>query len=362
MATFKDSSSFWIGGFLFGLGVGWYLLSDITLSWNILSLILILIGGSMVLSGMLRWFTPNLNLDRLVSGLSGGVVIALLLTQGLGLIDLIPNIDWGSNNFSTIDTKSYSGQIIEQKTYIDFNAINGHIYVTTWDKNEYSAEIKLKAYGSTQNEANDNLTNLKSTFDKKAVNNVLQLTFGYSSIKPTSKYSIEIDLKLPRAKINDMVLKTSNGEISLDYTQSNTLALSTSNAAIRLNYVKSVTINCETSNAAITGNIDAVNVDVDTSNGKVELYLLNERSGTFSIMTSNASVKLVGKYGASYLIDATTSNSVITFNLPNLTYTKNTQTSKIAKSINYDIANVKLSINIKTSNASVEVSTTSSSI
>jgi hypothetical protein len=362
MASFRDSGSLWVGCFLFGLGVGWYFLGDISITWNLFSLFLILIGGSLVLSGIFRWFIPQLNLDRVVSGLSGGLIVALLLTQGIGMIDLLSNLDNWGNQFTSIDSKTYNGGILEQGVYLNYKNINGHVYVSTWDKNEYKVELSIKAHGSSQSEADENLSNLVINFINKSQNNRLELTFSYSSTKPLSKYSINVDVKLPNSKINDIIVESSNGELSLDNIQSHYIVLTTSNGAIRLNYVKSESILCATSNSVITGIVNSINFEANTSNGKIDLNVLNERSGTFIVNTSNASVKIVGKYGVGYNVDASTSNNAVTFNLPNLTYSKNTQTSKIAKSANYDTANVKLSMTIRTSNASVEVSTTSSSI
>ncbi|MBN1683502.1 hypothetical protein JW865_08125 [Candidatus Bathyarchaeota archaeon] len=355
----KQSESFWFGGFLFGLGSGWYFLSDITLTWAIFSIFLIFIGGSMILSGLLQKFFPIMNLDRIISGLSGGIILALLITQGLGIINLIPNIDGLGNNFSSTDTKTYSEQILDQTIYLNCESLNGHIFVQTWDQNEYHIEVKIKAFGLTQQEANENLSNLIINMDKKTQNNQLKINLNYNTQKLTSKYSINVDIKLPRSKLIDLNLETVNGEISLENIQSNDIILYTSNAPINLNNIKSNTISCRTSNAMIIGSIDVLDFEAYTSNGKVDLTILNQKSGIFNINTSNALVKIVCKNAASYYADALTSNNSVNFNLPNLIYSVNSNTIKIAKSSNYETATIKFSFTIRTSNASVEISTLS---
>lgn len=58
---------------------------------------------------------------------------------------------------------------------------------------------------------------------------------------------------------------------------------------------------------------------------------------------------------ASYRLDASTSNGDVTFNIPNLTYTRDTRTSKEAQTVGYDTAETKITVNIQTSNSDVTI-------
>jgi hypothetical protein len=54
-------------------------------------------------------------------------------------------------------------------------------------------------------------------------------------------------------------------------------------------------------------------------------------------------------------LDASTSNGDVTFDLPNLTYSKTSRTSKTAQTVGYDAAYTKISVNIQTSNSNITV-------
>jgi hypothetical protein len=101
--------------------------------------------------------------------------------------------------------------------------------------------------------------------------------------------------------------------------------------------------------------VDASNCIIDTSNARINIQVLSTASGSYTLDTSNGAVDLKVGAAASYRLNAETSNADVTFTLPNLTYTRDTRTSKVAQTVGYDTADNKITVNIQTSNSDVTV-------
>lgn len=344
------------GGFLLGLGAGYLIFRELNLAVNSVAWILVIIGATIIASALIRWASPNLGIHRIIGGLAGGLVVALFLTQGFNFFTGIVNVGNPYMPYTTSEVKTYTGTSPSDSVYLRLGSMNGEITLSTWEKNEYSITATITARGSTQKEADDNLAALNKELSKDETSLQQKLTLLYTS--PTlinNPYQIEVEVKLPASAKLDLDLTTSNGAVTVSNVNGGSVVIHTSNGALRLTNVKADTLRGSTSNSAVTGSLDAATCTLSTSNGQMIVEVLSTKSGNYTFETSNSKVDVTVGSNAAYKLDASTSNGDVTFDLPNLTYTQNTRTSKTAQTVGYDAADTKISVSIQTSNSNVTV-------
>ena len=344
------------GGFLLGLGAGYLVFRELNLTFNSVAWVLVIIGATIIASALIRWVSPNLGLHKVVNGLTGGLFLALFLTQGFSFFTGIVNFGNPYLPYSTSEVKTYTGVSTSDSVYLRLGTMNGEITLTTWDKNEYSMFSTITARGSTQKEADDNLANLGKNLVRSDIAAQQSLTLVYTSATfVNNPYQINIEVKLPAKVKLDLDLTTSNGVVTVSNVNGGNVVVHTSNGALRLNNVKADILRGSTSNGALTGSIDATTCTLSTSNGPMALELISNLSGTYTLQTSNGKVDVTVGSNAAYRLDASTSNGDVTFDLPNLTYSKTSRTAKTAQTVGYDAADTKISVNIQTSNSNITV-------
>lgn len=343
------------GGFLLGFGAGYLIFREINLAVNSLAWILMIIGAAILLSALIRYASPNLGIHRIVGGLASGLVFALFLTQGFNFFSGIFNTGNNFLPYSITDVKTYKGPSQSDVIYLRLGSINGQITLSTWDKSEYSIEATIVARGATQAEADANLANLNKELTKDETSVQQRLTLLYTSNLLNNPYQINVVVKLPASSTLNLDLTSSNGIINLTNVDGDAVVVHTTNAALQLNNVSADTLRASTSNGAITGTVDTSTCTLETSNARINLQILSTNSGSYTLDTSNGAVNLTVGAAASYKLDAETSNADVTFNLPNLKYSRDTRTSKVAQSVNYDTSDIKISVKIQTSNGDVTV-------
>jgi hypothetical protein len=133
-----------------------------------------------------------------------------------------------------------------------------------------------------------------------------------------------------------------------------TVNLHTSNSAIRLNNVVANKIVGETSNSQITGVVEASTCDLLTSNSQITIQVGSGKSGVYSLQTSNSNID-VTLPAVECRLDASTSNSDVTFSIPNFVYSRDTKTSKAGQTSGFDSAPIRVSVNAQTSNSGVRI-------
>jgi hypothetical protein len=344
------------GGFLLGLGVGYLILREYSLTVNSIAWVLIIIGMAVVLSTLLRWSSPGNEYNGVVGGLAGGLVFALILTQGVTFLSGIGSIGNFNMPYTATERKTYSGTSLKDLVYLRLGAMNGGITLTTWDKEEYSIDATITARGATQKEADDNLANLGKDIIKEETDNLQKLTLIYTSpILINNPYQITLDVKLPASAKIDLDLTASNGGVTVGNVRGGSIVIYTSNGPLRLNDVRADSLRGSSSNGPLTGTVEAATCTLSTSNGPIDLTVPSTISGVYSLSTSNGNVDVTVGATAYYKVDASTSNSDVTFSLPNLTYTRDTRTSKAAMTNGYDSADLRIELNIQTSNGRVIV-------
>lgn len=349
----SSSSSLGFGGFLLGLGVGWVVFQYIEVSSNLFSWILILVGVSVIASALISRSRPRNNIGGLVSGAMGGLILSLFITSGFGFIG---DITRGgiSGVYRYKDTESFSGAVTEGSVYLDVANFNGPITVSTWSRAEYSIDLTISA------RVEEDLDDIGVDFWEGGTPDQKRLTLEYD-VAPTdrSKYAIEVVINLPADAVMEFDLTSSNGGIYLTDITGSVLTLTTSNGAIEFDDVSANRINGGTSNARIVGSVEAPVTYLSTSNGKITLTLPCTVTGDYILLTSNSIIdlELSSSSSVGYDLDLSTSNGEVAIDLPNLSYTTNTRTSKAAETSGFDSKAVQITIEGSTSNSGIDVGT-----
>jgi len=192
--------------------------------------------------------------------------------------------------------------------------------------------------------------------------------------------SLSIKAEIPEGIFEDIHIKTSNGRLEMAELDSLTALLQTSNAKVDVEGWRGKKLDIKTSNGSVElDDVSGDEVEVNTSNAKVDLELVKGKdmviqtsNGAINFesdhldsnnkyrwifVTSNASVKLdlLDTKEIGYRIDADTSNSIIAHKLDNFNVNENTEKVLNGETGNYDKANIKVDIEIHTSNGTIEI-------
>jgi len=297
--------------------------------------------------------------------------------------------------FVAEETKPLGGAVTADKVFFGVENINGPIQVSTWDKAEYGIELEIKAGGYTEEEAAENLEALKVDLEDQVVEGQQRLTLKFDHPHERRWYSIAIDVTLPEGAETDLDvnsknggialtklkggsleattknggitlgeisaakidLKTSNGKVALEDVSSEEIDLRTSNGTITLDDVSAQKVTGKTSNGRIEGNVDSPEASLSTSNGKIDLTLPCKTSGEYEFHSSNGRIYLEvsGEPRVGYDLDLRTSMSRIAVDLPDLEYTRNKKTHKVAKTRGYEDKDAKVTIEAHTSHGKIQV-------
>ena len=346
-----------LGGFLIGLGIGWYVFTTYQVSLQIVAWILIVAGSLIVATELIAWRIPHFSGRRLVPAIMGGLILSLFLTNGYGLLQNLTQTGtyWP---YTANTTKSYPGSVTTNLLYLEVRNINGPVTLSTWNRPEYSINLTIKAGGFSQNDANNSLSSLNPSLSENIVNTEERLVLQYGiQISSYSRYSISVTIHIPSNATSSLKIDSSNGHISLANLEASTLMLETSNAPIIFSNVATTTIEASTSNARIEGTIQANVATFSTSNAPIALTIISQTSGEYTLQTSNAAINL--KVSTSpqigYSLNLSTSNSNININLQNLDYTLNQNNAKKAQTVGFNTLPIQTTIIGITSNAAITV-------
>jgi hypothetical protein len=339
------------GGFLIGIGVGWVLTSYLELSRTTFSWLIMFAGVLVIAASIISRTSYGPEFGGLFNGLVVGLILSIFVTSGFSFFTGI--FDGGSyGGYRARDTMTYEGAITLNKINLDVDNFNGPITVSTWQKNEYSVEYDIRA------RKEEYLDNLKIDFDTIEESSVQKISLGYD-IPETSKsrYSIGVDVFLPENAFINLNLMSSNGGITLNDVEGKTIDLRTSNGALKLNNICADEIDGETSNGGLSGKIEAPTTSLITSNGAIDLVLPCTISGDYRLRTSNGGIDLHLSSSSlvGYDLEFSTSNGEITLNVPNLDYSINQNTRKVAKTEDFATKDVQISIDASTSNSGIDI-------
>jgi len=346
------------GGLLIGFGAGWIVFDAMQITSEFFGYFLLIAGSLIVVSTLVSWKSPGFDIGGLTRGLMIGLLVSLIATSGTDSFIRSWGIDSNWGDYRAQETRTLTGGLAVDGVFLDIDSFNGPISVSTWAQDEYSISILIKAKGTTDGDAEENLDDLEFDLTETVVGGVMRLVFRHNvPITKTSLYSVTIEVMLPADAVVSVDLDSSNGGIVLTEFTGGDIDLSTSNGALVFEDVTADEVDADTSNGAVRGTIEAPLTFIGTSNGGINLELPSTESGRYVLTTSNAGVdlKLSSSPSVGYDLDLSTSNGGIDLDLPNLDYTRDTRTSKEARTVGFSSKPVQVIIDASTSNANMDV-------
>ncbi|MGL9748496.1 DUF4097 family beta strand repeat-containing protein [Enterococcus sp. DIV0170] len=163
-----------------------------------------------------------------------------------------------------------------------------------------------------------------------------------------------VTIEIPRAKLKDLQVETSNGKISTENLSLDNLDLETSNSKMIINDVDAHSVDAETSNGKLElAKMKFEDGSFETSNSKMSLHNLEFREGEFQ--TSNGKIDLMDLKPAESL-SLKTSNSKINGTIigSKEDFATDAKTSNASNNLdNRDSGSKELEV--KTSNGDIEI-------
>ena len=353
-----SDSGLGFGGFLLGLGVGWYLFRYIDIGFDIFSYLLILMGVGMVLSGLLSKGRRQHPISGIYGGIVGGLFLAAFLTQGFGLVfDIADEFNDFSGDYRATESFTENTQVTGDMMELNIDSVNGGIEVVTWTGGSVKFDVEVRARGDSTSDAERNIADFEYDISSEISAGVQEVTLSFPiSNTEWSKYSVNIDVFVPTGLSTDYYLETTNGGITLNDLTAGTISLDTTNGGLILSDIEADLINAHTTNGAIRGTITTPESTFDTTNGAIDISI-TETSGQHAFSTTNGAIDLNLPTGSDigHKVNIDTSIGAVDVNLPNMDYSVDRTRTKIGETIGYSSKTVQIEVSADTTIGGIEV-------
>lgn len=353
-----SDSGIGFGGFLLGVGGGYYLFRYIDFNFDIISYLLILMGVGIILSSLLFKGRKH-PVSDVWGGFIGGLFLAVFLTQGFGLIGDFANWDnFDDSIYRATRDVSLDVPIDVSDVHFSADTVNGGIEVTPYNGESLKVDLEIKARGGSQSEAEDNLDDFEYDLSDTTSGGTQNIVLTFPMPSPTlwSVYSVKVQVFVPASGLDDLNLDTTNGAISIDDLDLSEVTLDTTNGAISLSDITADSIVAHTTNGGISGSLSATDGKFSTTNGAISLDI-EEASGSYNVDTTNGSIDLDLPSGSDigFSFDLDTSIGSIDVDLPNIDYSVNRSREKLGETEGYDNKNIQIEIDADTTIGGIEL-------
>ena len=353
-----SDSGIGFGGFLLGVGGGYYLFQYVDFSFDIISYLLILMGIGIILGAVLSKDGKS-PLSDVFGGVIGGLIFAVFLTQGFGLVGDFTNQwdDIDSSIYRATETVSLDAPLDADALILTVENVNGGIAVSPWSGDSVMLDLEIRAKGDTDSDAERNLDEFEYSLQDNTVGGTqeLSLTFPISNTK-WNLYTVVVTVKVPEGLDTELILDSTNGKIVVTDMVLSDIDIETTNGVITLNEVESSTINVDATNGGIFGTITASETHFSTTNGVINIEI-TAQSGEHNFDTTNGIIELTLPTGTDigYSIDLETTIGAIDVNLPNMDYSVDRIRDKIGETDGFNSKNIQITINADTTIGAIEL-------
>ena len=143
-----SDSGIGFGGFLLGLGGGYYLFQYVDFSFDIISYLLILMGIGIILGAVLSKDGKS-PLSDVFGGVIGGLIFAVFLTQGFGIVGDFTNQwdDISSSIYRATETVFLETPVDVDELVLTVENVNGVIDVSEWSGDSVKIWPEIRAKG-----------------------------------------------------------------------------------------------------------------------------------------------------------------------------------------------------------------------
>ena len=347
------------GGFLLGVGGGYYLFRYVNFNVDIISYLLILMGVGIILGSTLFKGRKN-PVQDVFGGFIGGLILAAFLTQGFGIVyDFTNNWDdFTDMTYRATEDITLNSPIEAGTVNLSIDSVNGAVEVSPWAGDTVKIDLEVKAKGSSTADAEDNLEEFvyDMSSDVSGGEQDIELTFPMPSMSLWNTYSVFIQVYVPEGEMDMILVDLTNGAITINDLEISALDLDTTNGAIRLSNIETSSISAHTTNGGIFGTLSSTGGTFSTTNGAIDIDL-EAQSGAYNFDTTNGSIDINLPSGSDigYNINLDTSIGSIDVNLSNMDYTVNRSREKVGETVGYDSKTVQIEIDADTTIGGIEL-------
>ena len=347
------------GGFLLGLGAGWYLFRYIDFSFDIISYLLIIMGIGMVLNGLLNQGKRKHPVSDIFGGVIGGLFLSIFLTQGFGIISVLTNefTDFTPGTYRATDTITLNTPVSADHVDLSVNLVNGGIDVYEWGGDNVKFDLEIKAKGSNDADAQSNLDAFTHDLQSQLSGGVQDISLSFPI--PSNKwnvYSVNVVMYVPSDITVSYDLESTNGGLEMTDITAEVINLDTTNGAIVFSNVAAQQIDAGTTNGGISGNIQAQDASIQTTNGGIDITV-KKMSGSYNIQTTNGGIDINLPTGTDvgYSVNVDSSIGSVAVSLPNMSYSVDGTRTKIGESTGYSSKPIQIEIKAQTTIGSVSI-------
>ena len=354
-----SDSGLGFGGFLLGLGLGWYIFQYIDIGYEAFSYLLILMGIGMILSGLLSKGGRKHPISGIYGGIIGGLFFAAILTQGFSFVYNITEefTDITDSQYRATEDLTINTAVTSDRLELNVDSVNGGVNVYSWSGDTIKCDMEVKAKGTTTSEAENRLDDFDYDLTNNLVSGVQEVSLSFPlSNTQWSNYAVIIELYVPSSLESEYNIDTTNGEIGLHDLTCNTVNLDTTNGAINLSNIEATNIDAETTNGVIQGSITTQQSTMRTTNGAIDISL-SQTSGVHDFRTTNGVIEINAPTGSEvgYMVNFDTSIGALDINLPDMDYDVDSVRTKIGETNDYSLKPVQIQITAETSIGGIEV-------
>jgi len=345
------------GGFLIGLGAGWMTFRYMTLTTQMWAWLMIIAGSAIVASAVVSYYKPGFNAGSLVSAVAGGLILSLVMTQGLGFVNFISD-SGGVYPYSEEEVRNFDGGVAVSDVLFSTENVNGIVDVSTWSSNSYSINVTVIGKGTSESDALSMLGNVETDVSTFPVGGRLEIVLTIDVPRTLwKKATVNVEVKLPASATVDLDVSTTNGELRTTDLTGGDLYLTLTNGNMVIDDVTASTIHASTTNGNVQGTLEAEDVSARTTNGRITLEVPSQMSGSYDLSSTNGNIEVSvsPSQDVGFKVDLSVSNGVTSISLPDLDYTTNTAKHKVAETEGYSSMSVKIEVEASTTNGNVEV-------
>ena len=334
-----SESGLGFGGFLLGLGAGWYIFRYIEFSFDLVGYFFILLGVVIIINSLLNRGRREHPASKVLGGVIGGLVLATFLTQGFGIVTSFTNeFNDFSGDYRATDSFTLNTPVTSDSMDLTVNSVNGGIEVYSWSGDSVKFDVTVRARGNSDSEAENNLAKFSHDLTSQVSGGVQDVSLSFPiSNQDWNKYSVEVAVYVPSSTTTSYIIDTTNGAIS--FTD-----------------IVADTINAETTNGAITAQITASTTVLSTTNGGVDVKL-SKASGkhTFSTTNGGIDIRLPTGSDVGYKVNLDTTVGSVDVNLSNMNFSVDNIHSKIGETTDFSSKPTQIEITADTTLGGIEV-------
>ena len=236
--------------------------------------------------------------------------------SGSNIVDEIKNM-FGSffgSGFEFIE--NFSSDFKSENPIIDINNTNGKIKLKSWDKNEFSLNIKFNISAENKDKAEEikeDIFNINSSAD------ILQILIDDFK---DHRINTDIFLTLPADLLYQGNVENINGKIRVENLNFSSFRLKTKNGKINLVDISIKDGKVESTNGKILFDGWANKLNLSTINGMVTAKLKEKESSKIEIKTTNGTQNISLPENTEYFIDSSIKIGSISLNLADMNFVK----------------------------------------